>query len=217
MDFVEAFKKARVVDISKTVVPGKEERRLEIRPYKVYAGEIMNDIDTMSHIGTHVEVPCHFIEPLRGTKCKHLADYPPEAWMGEAVFVNLSSLAPKVAITSEFVKSFGVKSGDIVVMGNSKHKGDDMNYLSNEAAKYMADLGIKILGMDTSFKIEEFFTPLGAMMTHVYMLEKEIPLIEVMWNLHELRERRFFFIGVPVAIVSLDAFPIRAVALEGVL
>jgi len=217
MNFVEAFKKARIVDLSKVCHPGKEERRLEIRPYKVYAGEIMNEIDTMSHIGTHVEVPCHFIEPLRGIKAKDLADYPPEAWMGEAVFIDLSSLPPKVGVTTEFVKSFGVKSGDIVIMGNSKHTGDDMNFLSNEAVKYLADLNIKILGLDTSFKIEEFFTPLGAMKTHVYMMEKDIPLIEVMVNLDQLRERRFFFIGIPVAIVGLDAFPIRAVALEGVI
>ncbi len=77
--------------------PGKEERRLEIRSYKVYAGEVMHEIDTMSHIGTHVEVPSHFIEPLRGTKCKDLADFPPEAWMGEAVFINLAGLAPRSA------------------------------------------------------------------------------------------------------------------------
>lgn len=217
MNFVEAFKNARVVDLSKTCYPGKEERRLAIRSYKVYAGEIMNEIDTMSHIGTHVEVPCHFIEPLRGVKAKHLADFPPEAWMGEAVFVDLSGLPPRVGITVEFVKGFGVKSGDIVIMGNSKHKGDDMNFLSNAAVKYLADLNIKILGLDTTFKIEENFTPLGAMLTHVYMLEKDIPLIEVMVNLDQLRERRFFFIGTPVAIVGLDAFPIRAVALEGVI
>jgi len=217
LNFVEAFKKARVVDLSKVCHPGKEERRLEIRSYKVYAGEVMHEIDTMSHIGTHVEVPSHFIEPLRGTKCKDLADFPPEAWMGEAVFIDLAGLAPKVGITSEFVKSFGVKTGDIVIMGNSKYKGDDQNFLSNEAVKYLADLNIKILGLDLTFKMEEFWTPLGNMKTHVYMLEKDIPLIEVMVNLDQLRERRFFFIGVPVAIVGLDAFPIRAVALEGVI
>ena len=36
MNLVEAFKKARIVDLSKVCYPGKEERRLEIRPYKVY-------------------------------------------------------------------------------------------------------------------------------------------------------------------------------------
>ena len=55
------------------------------------------------------------------------------------------------------------------------------------------------------------------MRTHVYMMEKDIPLIEVMVNLDQLKERRFFFIGTPVAIVGLDAFPIRAIALEGVI
>ncbi len=217
MNLVEAFKKARIVDLSKVCYPGKEERRLEIRPYKVYAGEIMHEIDTMSHIGTHVEVPSHFIEPLFGTKCKDLADYPAEAWMGEAVFVDLSSLPPKAPVTPEFVQAFGVREGDIVIMGNSKHTGDDQNYLTNAAAKWMADINIKLLGLDTTFKIEEFFEPLDAMKTHVYMMSKNIPLIEAMVNLDQLRERRFFFIGLPVAIAGLDAFPIRAVALEGVM
>jgi arylformamidase len=217
LNFVEAFKKARIVDLSKVCHPGKEERRLEIRSYKVYAGEVMHDIDTMSHIGTHVEVPVHFIAPLRGTKCKDLADFPAEAWMGEAVFVDLAKLAPKVPVSKEFVKSFGVRTGDIVIMGNSKHIGDDQNYLANEAVQYLADLNIKMLGLDLTFKMEENFTPLSAMLTHVLLLEKDIPLIEVMVNLDQLRERRFFFIGIPVAIVGLDAFPIRAIALEGVI
>jgi arylformamidase len=218
VNFAEAFANARIVDLSKVCVPGKEERRLEIRKFKIYAGEIMHDIDTMSHIGTHVEVPSHFIEPLRGTKCKSLADYPAEAWMGEAVFVDLSSLEPKAPITPEFVQSFGVKEGDIVIMGNSKNtEEDEMNYLTNAAAKWLADTNIKLLGLDTTFKIEEFFEPLGAMKTHVYLMEKDVPLIEVMVNLDQLRERRFFFVGAPVAIVGLDAFPIRAIAIEGML
>jgi kynurenine formamidase len=137
--------------------------------------------------------------------------------MGEAVFVDLSSLAPKAPVTAEFVQGFGVREDDIVIMGNSKYTGDDQNYLTNAAAKWLADTNIKLLGLDTTFKIEEFFEPLGNMKTHVYMMEKDIPLIEVMVNLDQLKERRFFFIGVPVAIVGLDAFPIRAIALEGVI
>ncbi|MCR4425913.1 MAG: cyclase family protein [Firmicutes bacterium] len=217
MDFLTAFKNARIVDLSKVCYPGKEQRRLEIRSYQVYAGEIMNDIDTMSHIGTHVEAPCHYVTPLRGVKAKDIADYPPDAWMGEAIFVDLSVLGPKEAVTPEFLEKLGVRKGDIVIMGNSKQTGEDMNYLSARAAKWLADTEIKLLGLDTTFKIEEFFQPLEAMATHNYLMSKDIPLIEVMVNLDQLRERRFFFIGLPVAIVGLDAFPIRAIALEGVL
>ena len=47
-------------------------------------------------------------------------------------------------------------------MGNSKNtEEDEMNYLTNAAAKWLADTNIKLLGLDTTFKIEEFFEPLG--------------------------------------------------------
>ena len=60
MGIVELLGRGRVVELNKVVEPGKEARRLEIRRFKIFAGEFMHDIDTMSHIGTHAEAPFPF-------------------------------------------------------------------------------------------------------------------------------------------------------------
>ena len=217
MNMVDLLKKARIVDLSEKVVPGKYDRRLEIRPYKVFAGEIMHDIDMMSHISTHVEAPSHYITPCFNRPAKDISELPIESFLGEGIFADLSLLGPKEPVSSKFLAELGVKKDDIVIMGNCKYYDDERNYLAAEAAKWMADTDIKMLGLDQTFLIEEWFKPLDQMFTHRYLLDKDIPIIERMTNLSALRERRFFFIGAPVPIVGLDSFPIRAIALENVL
>ena len=216
-NMVDLFNKARIVDLSERLVPGEYDRRLEIRPFKIYAGEIMHDVDMMSHIGTHVEGPSHYITPCFNKDSKDISDLPIQKFLGEGIFADLSGLGPKEAISSKFLKEIGVKKDDIVIMGNSKYMEEDRNYLAAEAAKWMAEIEIKMLGMDQTFRIEEISRPLDQMFTHRYLLEKDIPIIERMTNLSDLKQRRFFFIGIPVAIVGLDSFPIRAIALENVI
>lgn len=217
MNIEDLLKKARVVDLSERLVPGKYDRRLEIRPYKVYAGEIMHDIDMMSHIGTHVEAPSHYITPCFGRPAKDISELSIKNFLGEGIFIDLSSLEAGKAVSSKFLIEMGVKKHDIVIIGNSRYSGEESNYLAAEAVKWMADTGIKMLGTDRTFRIEEWLEPLDRMFTHRYLLEKDIPIIERMDNLASLKERRFFFIAIPVAIEGLDSFPVRAIALENVL
>jgi kynurenine formamidase len=93
--------------------------------------------NTMSHIGTHAEAPSHFIPALpEGKDAPDIADFPPDAWWGEAVFINLAKLPAKAKVTPELLKQKGVKKGDIVVIGNSPYKDDDKIAMTDAAAKY---------------------------------------------------------------------------------
>ncbi|RLI23484.1 hypothetical protein DRO58_09105, partial [Candidatus Bathyarchaeota archaeon] len=89
----------RVIDLSFKLHPGKEERRLEIRRFTYGAGEFMHDIDTMSHIGTHVECPSHYVDARYGKKGADLSKIPVEAFLGEAVLVDLSDKAAREPVT----------------------------------------------------------------------------------------------------------------------
>jgi kynurenine formamidase len=50
--------------------------------------------------------------------------------------------------------------------------------------------------------------------THDLMLSNEIPIIEGLANLGELKTQRFLFFGFPAKMGGLESFPIRAVAIE---
>jgi kynurenine formamidase len=219
MGIIDVLKKGRIVELNKVLEPGKEGRRLEIRKFRIFAGEFMHDIDTMSHIGTHAEAPSHFIPALPdGKDAPDIADFPPDAWWGEAVFVNLAKLPPKSKVTPELLKQEGIKKGDIVVMGNSPYSKDEEKiHMTDAAARWLVEAGIKLLAMDFSYSIEEDFSELGKMRVHVDLMSRGIPLIEGLAHLDQLKEERFFFMGLPIRVKGCDAWPIRAIAIEGIL
>lgn len=206
----------RVVDLSLKLHPGREERRLEIRRFTYIAGEYMHDIDTMSHIGTHVECPSHYVNARYGIDGADISKIPVETFLGEAVFVDLSSKSAYEPITIKDFEDADVREGDIVIIGNSRFKGKERPYISPEAAKWLAERKIKMVGVDDSVQVEapENINSLELMATHDYLLSNNIPIVERLCNLNSLKKRRFLFIGLPVNIVGLDSFPIRAVALE---
>ncbi len=218
MGILEVLGKGRIVELNKVMEPGKETRRLEIRRFRIFAGEFMHDIDSMSHIGTHAEAPSHFIPALpEGKEAPDISEFPPDAWWGEAVFINLAKLPPRARVTPELLKEKGVRKGDIVLIGNSPYKDDEKISMTDAAAVWLAEVGIKLLAMDFSYSIEENFSELGKMRAHVELLSRNIPLIEGLAHLDQLKAERFFFMGLPCRVKGCDAWPIRAIAIEGVL
>jgi kynurenine formamidase len=73
-----------------------------------------------------------------------------------------------------------------------------------------------MIGFDESVEVEPPHEPrsLTKYYMHDFMLSNDIPMIEVLANLGNLKKKRFFFIGIPAKMGGLDAFPVRAVALE---
>jgi kynurenine formamidase len=218
MGIVELLKKGRIVELNKVLEPGKEGRRLEIRKFRIYAGEFMHDIDTMSHIGTHAEAPSHFIPALpEGKDAPDISEFSADAWWGEAIFINLAELPPRAKVTPDLLKQKGVRKGDIVVIGNSPYKDEDKISMTDAAAYYLSEVGIKLLAMDFSYNIEENFSELARMKAHVELLSRGVPLIEGLAHLDQLKAARFFFMGLPSRVKGCDAWPIRAIAIEGIL
>jgi len=119
--------------------------------------------------------------------------------------------------TPELLKQKGIKKGDIVIIGNSPYKDDDKISMTDAAARFLADAGSNCWPWDFSYSIEENFTELGKMRVHVDLMSLGIPLIEGLAHLDQLKEERFFFMGLPIRVKGCDAWPIRAIAIEGVL
>ena len=76
---------------------------------------------------------------------------------------------------------------------------------------------IKLMGVDdTVFPESPEFAgkDLEKYFTHDFMLSNDIPIIEGLANLEELKTQRFLFLGFPAKMAGLESFPIRAVAFE---
>jgi len=208
----------RIVDLSAEIRPGilkvngeylhgNQTRRFELRQF-VYAPDkmLMNWVETESHIGTHVELPAHFAQDGKSS-----SEMPLESFMGEAVVLNFSSLKPKDGKGQPILPSHiaKVRKGDIVLLWSSLDK-NEQPYISPEASKFLAEKPVRMVGVQ-NVRVE---APGGSTATHVNLLKNEIPLIEGLVNLEQVKKERVFFIGLPLNVAGLDSSWIRAIALE---
>jgi len=202
------FEDYAIVDLSPELVPGHEDRRLAIRPFLAESDQLlMHDIDMMSHVGAHIEAPFHYKEDLKG-----IAELTLSTFFGEGLCIDISGAGKAGAVTPdtllESAPSGGINPGDIVLL-HSMFADEDIPHIARECAEFLAALPVKMLGVDSSIRVEE---P-GGMATHDTLLRKDIPLIERLVNLDKVKGKRFLFFGFPLRIKGLDSSPIRAVAL----
>ena len=225
-DVAEYLSQARIIDLSKKATPGKAEgpldtgkRKYEIEPFTFPPGEIMHNIEMESHISTHVEGPSHFVPVRHGRSAKDISDLALTTFFGIAVLVDCEDLAPKTVIGGEILERFQIREKDIVLIGKCPHGGMDRCYLAKEGVEYLLRKKIKMVGVDdTVFPEDPEFEgkDLSKYFTHDLMLSNDIPIIEGLANLGELKKGRFLFFGFPAKMGGLESFPIRAVAIEGI-
>lgn len=217
----------RVVDLTRTLRPGAERFKLDIQTFpvdNVLPGYPLSEEDwyilqewqISSHLGTHVETPYHHIKDGADA-----ADLRLEQVMGDALVLDFR--AKKAGETIEWAEmeaaGSDVRPGDIVLLhtGFDRMYGVpdlkyDRPYLSMEAARWLVERQVACVGVDAS-GIEKYYE--NEQPVHVLLLGNEIPIIEELTHLDQLRRQRVFFLGLPLPIQGADACPIRAVAIEG--
>ncbi len=118
------MKLGRIVELSHTLLPGEEEYKLEMKTFPVtklfpkYKSRpqdnyIMNEITFETHVGTHVEVPAHYVKGGKDT-----AEIPIENLIGEGVVLDFTSSKVDEPITRDDLMKHDsrIQEGDIVFM-----------------------------------------------------------------------------------------------------
>jgi kynurenine formamidase len=224
-DVAKYMSNGRIIDLSKKVMPGKAagpldtgKRKYEISVFTFPPGELMHNIEMESHISTHVEAPSHFVPALYKRSALDVSEVELERFFGMGVLVDCKNLPPKTGLGKEIMERFQIRVGDIVLVGRCPHQGADRCYIAKDGVEYLAQKKIKMLGVDdTVFPENPIYRrkSLENYHTHDQMLSNGIPIIEGLTNLGELKKPRFLFFGIPAKMGGLEAFPIRAVAVEG--
>jgi arylformamidase len=83
-------------------------------------------------------------------------------------------------------------------------------YLTSAAARFLADAGAKLVGID-SLNIDD--TRDLSRPAHSILLGSDIPIVEHLCNLGALPGAGFRFFAVPVKVKGMGTFPVRAFAL----
>lgn len=184
--------------------PVKVERMLDLE-----AGDACNvsKISLGVHTGTHVDAPRHFLRDGVGV---HLA--PVGALIGPA---RVITIADTRAISVDELRQHDLQAGERVLFKTSNSDRcwrtddfvEDFVYVSQAAARYLADLRVQTVGVD--YLSVGGYTVDGPE-THHALLSAGVWIIEGL-NLAGVRPGTYELICLPLKIADSDGAPARAV------
>ncbi len=170
-------------------------------------------IEMVANTGTYLDSPFH-----RYAHGKDLSELPLASLAElESVVVRATTRSQR-AIQPEAFRALHVRGKAVLVhTGWDQHWRTDQYfenhpYLTEDAAKYLADAGAALVGID-SFNID--CTDDGHRPVHSILLGMEIPIVEHLCGLEQLPDHGFRFSAVPVKVKGFGTFPVRAYASMG--
>lgn len=195
------------------------------------------NINTMSHRGTHVDAPSHYGPICNGRTAKTCSDLPLEWFFSDGVLLDMSHKKKGELITVEDIKNelisidYKLKEYDIVLIKTGMDKlWDNPKYLSDypglttSAVEWIIKQGVKVIGID-SYSLD---LP-SSIMVNSYLKDKnknhlwpvhmlgrkyEYCHIEKLANLDKLPKRKNFKIcSFPINIKGASAGWCRTVAI----
>ena len=168
-------------------------------------------IEMVANTGTYLDSPFHRYargKDLAALPLERLADLPctvvrMPAWAGRAI--GPLGLAP------ERLRGRAV----LVHTGWDRHwrtprYSEGHPFLTGDAADELAEAGAALVGID-SFNIDA--TETGERPVHSRLLDAEIPIVEHLCRLETLPDEGGRFFAVPVKVVGMGTFPVRAFVL----
>jgi kynurenine formamidase len=170
---------------------------------------------TIDHVGTHVDAPIHFI--IGG---KDISQVPVDAYMGDAIFVDLSEKSNDTPISGKMLSKALNKiqcsmKGKILLIRCTRTKWNedgwlDVNTLTEEAADLIIECGFKAVGIDCLAVdcMKDMRRPV-----HMKLLSKEIVAIEALANMEQINKTQCKFIALPLKIQNGSASPVRAICI----
>lgn len=163
-----------------------------------------------NHTGTHIDYPSHVFETG-----KNSSDYSIEDHVGIALIIDLTSEEGLVNDIMLLQYKDKIKKCDFVffktknsISGVKNKFSDNYVYIDISAAKFITELGVKIVGIDY-LSVDSFDD--GNLTIHKTFLEKNILIIE---NLKLICTEQGFYKTyiLPLKVENMDGLPVRILA-----
>ena len=201
-----------IIDISLSLSPQTilypGNPKVEMETVASPGGSQLTKIAFGSHTGTHIDAPKHI-----GLE-KGIGSYELTRFLGPCRVLDATQ--ENISISKAFVESKNImKDERILFKTNNSIRGfsefyTDYIFLSSEAAIYLAEKEITLVGIDylsVKQKGSKDNTP------HESFLNKGIPIVEGL-NLKEVSEGEYTLVCLPLKFDGLDGSPCRAVLLH---
>lgn len=167
-------------------------------------------IEMVSNTGTYLDCPFH-----RYQHGKDLAEISPEQFCDlEGVVVRADHKRGQ-AIDVDQLRNHELRNRAVLIHTGwaqhwrSERYFENHPFLSADAAAYLADCGVKLVGID-SHNIDD--TAGRSRPVHSTLLGADILIVEHLCNLEQLPELGFTFSAIPPKFKGVGTFPVRALA-----
>ncbi|WP_226037054.1 arylformamidase [Aquibacillus saliphilus] len=164
----------------------------------------IGQMTTSLHIGTHVDAPFHFLD-----NGKKIVDIDVNYYVGRAKVIDVSD---KDVIDRSVLSEFSLVGVERLLLktslpSNPEQFPNEITKLDSEIAVYLAENGIKLLGVNMPS-----VDPLDSkkLLTHHSLHQHGIHILENV-VLDEIAEGDYNLIALPLKIVEGDGSPVRAV------
>ncbi|MBC2742974.1 MAG: cyclase family protein [Desulfosarcina sp.] len=166
-----------------------------------------------SHTGTHMDAPAHIVA---GTKT--LDQLPVDTFCGDAFLLNCTRAGKGTVDLQDLLPHEDAirKCAFLLLLtGWSRYWGDERYFsdypvLTPDAARWLAALGVKGIGMDTISADQADSVDLPI---HNILLGAGMVIVENLTNLDAILKESFVFSCFPLKIKDADGSPVRAVAM----
>jgi kynurenine formamidase len=165
-------------------------------------------IEMVANTGTYLDSPYHRYETgpdLSELPLSSVADL-------EGICIRAKGFSGRSIDESFFGAAMLRGKAVLVHTGWDAHWGSERYfeghpYLTAGAARYLADAGARLVGID-SLNIDD--TSDLSRPAHSILLKSNIPIVEHLCHLDALPDNGFRFFAVPVKVKSFGTFPVRA-------
>ena len=173
------------------------------------AGANVSRVDFGSHTGTHVDAPKHFFDDGAGVDALSL-----DVLMGPARLIGFADTVTSIGegelraheLTGVTRLLMRTRNSAWLASGSSEFH-QDYTYLAPDGATYLADLGVKLVGVDY-LSVEQFHS--GHHRTHRTLLGRGIVIVEGL-VLTDPPAGDYELRCLPLRMAGLDGAPARAV------
>jgi len=167
-------------------------------------------IEMIANTGTYIDCPFHRFE-----NGKDLSEIELERFTDLDAMVISVPYSESLEVNLQHLKHFEInKQAVLINTGWSTHWNtekyyENHPYLTEEAAIYLRDCKVKLVGID-SHNIDS--TNRKSRPVHTVLLGAEILIVEHLCNLHLLPQDGFTFSAIPPKFKGVGTFPVRAMA-----
>ena len=199
-----------------------ESRDIELDENLEFTPHMLSRLEILTHIGTHIDAPCHFLESGGWT----VEQIPLEHTIGKGVVVPLTHLQGRERITADEIIRTGVELDNSVIpvlhtgwteraWGTDEFWGESI-FLDTTAAEYIVEKGCKAVALDC-FPEAPFWLGIEADeppgRNHKTLLGNKTIIIQLLTNIGKLNGREFTLYGIPLPLDGMDGSPARVFAI----